>query len=362
MGSITERRRGNGSIAYRAAVVIRRDGKRHTFTQTFDREQAAKRWISKKERELAAPGGLERATTPAATLGDAIDRYLSESRTAVGKTKAQVLETIKGCDLASLPCAKITSDTLVQFAHEMSEGRKPQTVGNYLSHLSAIFAIARPAWGLPLDRQAMQDAMIVARRMGLISKSAKRERRPSVEEMDKLMSHFADRHLRGRSLPMHHVCAFALFSSRRQEEIVRIRWDDLEADHSRVLVREMKHPAEKIGNDIWCELTPEALSIALAQPRAPDEMRVFPFSTDAVSASFTRACKLLGIDDLHFHDLRHEGVSRLFEIGRTIPQAASVSGHRSRQSLQRYSHLRTTGDKWLDWAWLPRITLASHSR
>ncbi|MBR9764053.1 MAG: hypothetical protein GYB53_11140 [Rhodobacteraceae bacterium] len=148
MGSITERRRGNGSIAYRAAVVIRRDDRRHTFTQAFDREQAAKQWIAKEERELSAPGGLERATTPEATRGDAIDRYLSESRPAVGKTKAQVLETIKGFDLSSRPWAEITSDTYVEFADEISEGRKPQTVGNYLSHLSAIFAIARPAWGL----------------------------------------------------------------------------------------------------------------------------------------------------------------------------------------------------------------------
>ena len=121
--------------------------------------------------------------------------------------------------------------------------------------------------------------MIVARRMGLISKSAKRDRRPSVEEMDKLMNHFADRHLRGRSLPMHHVCALALFSTRRQEEIMRISWDDLEADHSRVLVRDMKHPGDKVGNDIWCELTRDALSIALAQPRVASERRLFPFST-----------------------------------------------------------------------------------
>lgn len=63
------------------------------------------------------------------------------------KDQGAGLEKIKGFDLASRPCAEITSDTLVQFTHEISEGRKPQTVGNYLSHLSAIFAIARPAWG-----------------------------------------------------------------------------------------------------------------------------------------------------------------------------------------------------------------------
>jgi hypothetical protein len=71
-------------------------------------------------------------------------------------------------------------------------------------------------------------------------------------------------------------------------------------------------------------------------PRRGD--RIFPYSTDAINAAFTRACKVLAIDDLQFHDLRHEGISRLFEMGRTIPQVASVSGHRSWQSLQRYTH------------------------
>ena len=78
--------------------------------------------------------------------------------------------------------------------------------------------------------------------------------------------------------------------------------------------------------------------------------RIFPFTTDAISANFTRACRLLGIEDLHFHDLRHEGISRLFEMGWTIPQVASVSGHRSWQSLKRYTHLSQRGDKWAGWA------------
>lgn len=70
------------------------------------------------------------------------------------------------------------------------------------------------------------------------------------------MTHFEDRHLRGRSLPMRRVVAFAIFSTRRQEEILTIRWADLEP--ARVLVREMKHPEDKMGNDTWCELVPEA--------------------------------------------------------------------------------------------------------
>jgi CheY-like chemotaxis protein len=43
-----------------------------------------------------------------------------------------------------------------------------------------------------------------------------------------------------------------------------------------------------------------------------------------------------GFDGLHSHDLRHDGVSRLFEMGSTISQAASVSGQRSWSSLKRY--------------------------
>jgi len=88
-------------------------------------------------------------------------------------------------------------------------------------------------------------------------------------------------------------------------------------------------------------------------PRVAPE--IFPYSTDAISAAFTRACKTLEIGDLRFHDLRHEGVSRLFELGMTIPQVATVSGHRSWNSLQRYTHLRQTGDKYTGWRWLPVI-------
>jgi integrase len=82
-----------------------------------------------------------------------------------------------------------------------------------------------------------------------------------------------------------------------------------------------------------------------------DEQRIFPYSTDAISAAFTRACKILGIEDLRFHDLRHEGISRLFEMGRTIPQVAAVSGHRSWTSLKRYTHIRQSKDRYENWKW-----------
>ena len=164
------------------------------------------------------------------------------------------------------------------------------------------------------------------------------------------MEHFGRIHgHRPSSVPMQKIIAFAIYSTRRQEEITLLRWDDLDDD--RILVRDMKHPGDKKGNNVYCELTPEALAVVQSMPKNGE--RIFPYSTDAISAAFTRACKVLGIEDLRFHDLRHEGISRLFEIGRTIPQAAAVSGHRSWTSLKRYTHIRQTGDKYKNWKWAP---------
>ncbi len=70
---------------------------------------------------------------------------------------------------------------------------------------------------------------------------------------------------------MQKIVAFALFSTRRQEEITLLRWDDLDED--RILVRDMKHPGDKKGNNVYCELPPEALAIIKSMPR--DENRKY---------------------------------------------------------------------------------------
>ncbi len=157
---------------------------------------------------------------------------------------------------------------------------------------------------------------------------------------------------------MQAIMAFTLFSTRREDEITRLAWRDLDEGGSQIMVRDMKHPGDKIGNDQWCDLTSEALAIILAQPRGDE--RIFPYSTDAVCAAFHRATYTIGISshqapdgkNLHFHDLRHDGISRLFEMGWTIPKVACVSGHRSWTSLKRYTHIRQSGDKYAGWKWI----------
>jgi integrase len=355
MGTIIGRTRKDGSKAFIAQIVIKKGGAIvHREAETFDRKQAANAWIVKREAELKRPGGLEHKEDP--LLAAVIDRYVDESKNPVLGTKAQVLKTIKNSDLGETKCSDITSHKLVSFARDLTKTVEPQTCGNYFSHLSNIFTVARPAWGYPLSRQEFDDVVTVIKKLGLIRKGNERNRRPSLEELDQLMEHFGRvRDHRPSSIPMQRIVAFALFSTRRQEEITLLRWDDLEQD--RILVRDMKHPGDKKGNNVYCELPPEAVAIINSMPR--DEGRIFPYSTDAISAAFTRACKILGVEDLRFHDLRHEGISRLFEMGRTIPQVAAVSGHRSWTSLKRYTHIRQSSDKFGNWKWKDTSLVAS---
>ena len=133
-----------------------------------------------------------------------------------------------------------------------------------------------------------------------------------------------------------------------------MRWDDLE--DGRILIRDMKDPTKKIGNNVWCTLVPEAEEILRSIPRTGP--LIFPCAAISVSMAFTKAVKMSGIEDLHFHDLRHEAASRLFEQGWTIPQVAGVTGHKTWQSLQRYSHLRQAGDKLAEWKWREALSIS----
>lgn len=362
MGTITSRKRKDNSTAYTAQIRINRDGKTvYQESQTFDRKQVAQAWIKRRETELAEPGAIERANRKGVTIKKMIEQYLDEYEKIrpLGKTKNATLKAIKDTWLGELEDSVLTSQKLVEFAQwRMSKeggGVQAQTVGNDLSHLEAVLSVARPAWGYQVDPLAMPDARKVLRKLGMVSKSKERNRRPTLEELDKLMKHFFEMQVRRPgSIHMPKLIAFAIFSTRRQEEVTRIRWDDLDESRQAVLVRDMKNPGQKIGNNVWCHLPDEAWAILQSMPKT--EKEIFPYNSRSVSASFTRACLFLEIEDLHFHDLRHDGVSRLFEMDWDIPRVSSVSGHRDWNSLRRYTHLRGRGDMYLGWKWLPVLT------
>jgi hypothetical protein len=88
MGTITKRKRKDGSTAHCAQILIQRKRRIvHREAETFDREQAAKAWLARRETELAQPGALERGPDP--KLHESIDRYVAETEHEIGHTKVR---------------------------------------------------------------------------------------------------------------------------------------------------------------------------------------------------------------------------------------------------------------------------------
>jgi len=368
MPSIVTRQLKNGQKRYFAQITRREFGYNENGPR-FDTEKAARKWAKNREAEIDQD--MKTGRQPAKrsdqkkTLGDAIDRYITEYRKGMGDTKAQVLRTIRQeCKIANIRCDQITSDDVYNFAVQISDREtveSPGTVDNYMQNLSAVFSVAR-TWKFNLDQQAMKDAMKTTKLMGIRGSAKERKRRPTMEELDALMAHFEKSCAHDpRALPMHRILAFAIFSTRRQAEICRITWEDYEpsvGEHSaRAMVRDLKHPGDKLGNDTWCDLPAPCEAIIAALPRAGKrEKRIFPHHSDTISRRFTKACQFLEIEDLRFHDMRHEGTSRLFEMNWNIPHVAAVTGHRSWESLKRYAHIRAKGDVYEGWKWLGVVT------
>ena len=132
-------------------------------------------WI--KKRELAKPGAITSNKAADPPLAKAIDRYSEESLKDIGRTKAQVPRAIKTYPTAEMPCSAIKSNDIIEFLQSLTG--QPQTVGKD-SHLAAVVAVARPMWDYRLSNGETRDAIVVARRMGIISCAAQRDRRPAL--------------------------------------------------------------------------------------------------------------------------------------------------------------------------------------
>lgn len=352
MPTIVPRKRKDNSTSYTARIRIKENGKiKFTDNRTFDKRADALRWGVKREDELKEPGAIEREQSKGINVGMLIRRYMHEfgSIDEFGRSKTYDLQRLQKYAIAEIPALKLTSADLIEHVRlRRQEGTGPATVNNDLVWLRVVFKTARPAWGIPLDLLVIDDAFELCRREKLISRPKQRDRRPTLDELNRLLSHFSE----GRSkIPMVDIVLFAIFSTRRDSEICRIERQDYNADRKTIKVRNMKDPRKKEGNDMTLHLIDRAVAILERQPVVKGESKFFPYNPKTISANFTRACKILGIKDLRLHDMRHEGISHLFELQMNIPSVAQISGHRTWQNLQRYTHLTELGhiDKYEGW-------------
>lgn len=307
-------------------------------TRTFDVKAQASAWAAKVEADMVAMKHQDTRIIANLTLADLIDRYNVEVGAVkqFGRNKTHVLEMLRE-RLGKTALPDLTVDVLMRHVRERhAAGAGGVTIGIDLSYLGSLLKTAKNLWRLPVDLGPPAAARANLQYLGLSAKSKERERRPTGNEVERLCAHFAGK--KRQKVPMVDLIQFAIATAMRAGEIIGLKWEHLNEADRTIIIKDRKHPTEKIGNDQEVPLLGEAFTIAMRQPRTSD--RIFPVTEGTISTLFPRATKALGIVDLTFHDLRHEGISRLFEQGYTMEQVMLISGHRDPKMLMRYVQLR----------------------
>ncbi|WP_260032139.1 tyrosine-type recombinase/integrase [Leisingera caerulea] len=346
---IAERVTSGGRKTYRVQIRRRVDGKQHSLCKTFRHLKNAKEWRDKKLAVIELHGFPIKVLTEK-TIADVIADRLKRGR-ELGRSAKQNLEFIKKHEFGKIRVSTLTQQQLYEFAEELlNEERTSQTVAGYMTHLaSALKWAQRRETLIPIEVVTL--AMETLWEDEILARSEERERRPELGELDKILSSIASN--RRQKLPVAVLLVFAIFSARRLSEICRLRWDDLREASCKILVRDMKHPRRKKGNDVWCALSKEALAIILAMPRTSEY--IFPFNAKSVGTAYRRHRDKVGVEGLRFHDFRHEAISRLFEMGKPAAFVSKISGHKNGGCLYRYEHVEESGDKFADWPWFERV-------
>lgn len=378
MGTIMARQKKDGAKSFTAVIRKKKGGKIVlTLSDTFASRQAAERWMKKTERDLKGKGALDRAVAARhrKTWSGVIREYSDASPDAFGKTKTANLAYLQRLDFGKMIVEETGEHDFFRLAQDLLRGvqappanpaadypehyalkpRMPQTVNSYMATLRTVVSYGGPISKVQMPIGDFESAMRTLKHQRMIARSAVRNRRPTLDELDRLLTHFHNRYLANRrSVPMHKVIGGAITLAHRQEALCSIPWRDLDEEKARLMIRNMKHPRQTQGNDIETWVTAEGMKLVLSMPRKKD--RVFPYSPDTISRLFTEACQILGIEDLHFHDLRHEAISRFFEIGLgggSRDVVMKYTGHSPDGSLSRYIHVEQVGDKYADWRWWP---------
>lgn len=309
-------------------VRIRRQGY-PLVTKTFTTQKDAQRWARTTESEMDRGVFLSRDTAEATTLGQALTRYLFEvtpDKKGAGPESRRISRWLKH-PLSKRSLASLKPMDFVIYRDErLSSGLSPNTVRHELGIISHLFGIAHKEWGFAVS------PIIESIRMPKPGKA--RSRRLVGDEYERL--------LKACTESSNHFLAplfvLAIETGMRLSEMLGMKYGDIDKQARTVILHDTKNGERRV-----VPLTTKAMHTIQELPRSIKSDRVFYVwgqRSDAVKGSWNRALKRAGIEDLHFHDLRHEAISRLFELGLNPFEVAAVSGHKSMQMLKRYTHLR----------------------
>ncbi|MDX9897055.1 MAG: site-specific integrase [Desulfofustis sp.] len=324
-------------------ATIRRRGW-PTQAKTFRLKKDAEDWGRRTEDEMIRGVYIARAPGERMTVAAALNRYLVEV-TPTKRPTTQAREPGRArqliASLGDYAMAAITQEIVARYRDErLAEGKSNNTVRLELALLGHLYTVAIKEWGMG----GLTNPVSQIRKP---SPGAGRNRRLTGDEQARLLAA-----CRKHSNPkLAWIVELAIETAMRAGEIESLRRGQVDLNRRIIRLDETKNgtartvPLTRRAVEVLREVLDDVRPIdtdllfwgELGQRKADGKRTRKPY---VWRVSWAEALERAGIEGLHFHDLRHEAVSRLVESGLGDQQVAAISGHKSMQMLRRYTHLR----------------------
>jgi integrase len=273
MATIRKREHHDGTVACQAVIRIKIKGLIvYRESKMFWRYRAALSWARRREVELEDPSKLATALAESRLLAQLIRWYIDQFHTIAQwqRSKQSALEFLERHKIGEEDVYRLSASRLVQHVRSRrAQNAGPATAKADLIYIGVVLEVAHAVGLYPVNPDVAAEARTACRRLHLIGESNRRDIRPNEAQLVALTNYFLDRRSRV-VIPMADVMWFAIYSARRESEICRLRWTDNDPRNRTGLVRDLKHPARKLGNHCRFRYTQEAWHIALRQPRTSE--------------------------------------------------------------------------------------------
>ena len=294
-------------------------------SKTFDSKREAQAWASETEVR-SRKGELPDAEANRTTLAEALQRYLAEvtpTKRGAAQETVRIHQWLRD-PIATQSLASIRSIEIAAWRDKATaDGKAPATIRNHLTIISQIYRTAMHEWGLVGLQNPVLNVRMPRQRPG-------RNRRLEVGEYEPLlMAASAD-----PNPWIEHAIVLAIETALRAGELLAIRRNQIS---NRIAT--LDEEQTKTGRVRAVPLSTLAMQTLDVMPRSFDG-RVVPVKKSTLDKAWKRVCRAADVEDLHWHDLRHEATSRLFEKGLDMAQVMSITGHTTTTMVSRYSHLR----------------------
>ena len=294
-----------------------------TTSRSFHNKSEAKKWAFETERNIEA-NTFGKLHPSSVSLGDCLGRYqtlITPQKRGCDAENRRINRLLKD-PISAVMLDKLTSKALAQFRdRRLNDGNRASQYD--LIIIRHCLKIAINEWDLLLNKNP-------ADAVKMPPNPKPRERRLSTSEY-KLILHAANQSLNPHIKP---VVMFAIETAMRQSEILNIEWPHIDWQKRTILL-----PLTKNGTSREVPLSEKALEILMEQKEQHLDAP-FPLTGNALRLAWNRLKNRAQITDLRFHDLRHEAISRFFELGLSLAEVALISGHKDPRMLFRYTHLR----------------------